>query len=140
MGALVAIVAFLILLNSCLVVVNQMGVGSPSQFIASDNVNITAVQSAADCSYNNATGQSTCNNSFGNIPVISTLVTFGDFLWSLAKLVILLPIVIGLPYIFLVQNFYAPPLIAALYNLVVWIVLIFYFQTLISGRYVNDIE
>jgi hypothetical protein len=141
MAALTAIVVFLVVLNSTFVVVNQLGVGSPYQFTSQANVNITAIQSAGACSYNATSGNTNCAPNFGNLGgVLSTLVTFGDFLWALAKMVIFLPMVVGLPAIFLIQDFYAPVLIAGLYNLVVWIILIFWFNQLISGRYQFEVD
>jgi len=48
--------------------------------------------------------------------------------------------VIALPALFLIQDFYAPVVWAAVYNAVFWLILIFWFNTLVSGRYIFEVE
>jgi hypothetical protein len=118
-----------------------MGVGgSPNQFIAAANVNLTGVAQAGGCTYANASATANCTFDAGNTGVLSTLIAFGDFIWSLARMFALLPIVVALPAVFLIQNFYAPPLIAGIYNIAIWVIYIFWINSVVANRYVFEIE
>jgi hypothetical protein len=132
----VGVVIFMLLLNASLPIVNSLGIsGNGLTFQYANNVNISAVQSFANC----PGGVSGCSSNLGSFSSLSVVIAFGDFLWAMAKIMLFIPVTIALPYYFLVNDFYAPVSIAALYNLAFWAIFGFWIYTTVSGRYNSDI-
>jgi hypothetical protein len=135
MSQTAGIIVFLIILNSFLGLAPQFGIAGNYTFQYANNVNITAVQQFANC----PSGVTSCSSNLGSFSALSVVIAFGDFLWSLAKIMLFLPVVIALPAYFLVNDFYAPVALAAVYNIAFWVVFAFWINELVSGRYSFDV-
>jgi hypothetical protein len=136
MSQLAGVVAFLIILNASFPLVNSFGLDPVAGgFVSQSNVNLTAIQQVGGC----PTGAGSCSINLGGGGVISTLITFGDFLWAALNFLIQIPLSIALPYLFLTQDFYAPPTVAAVYNIAVWVLFAFWINDYVAGRYKMEI-
>ena len=140
MGAFALVMTYLFVLNACLGFANVLGIGN-QQFITAQNANIATVESMGACGTNSTAGTITCSPNLAAAGgSIATLSTFGDFLWSLGQLLVVIPMVALLPAYFMVQDFYMPISLAAVYQVVFMVLLVFYINTLVSGRYQNELN
>lgn len=140
MGAMAGIVLFLVVMNGALPFVNGLGLTN-SQFAYSPNLNITNVQGGIDCVQPGSVGPVTCNQDVGIIgQVLGAIVTFGNFVWTFVRAIAIIPLAVALPAYIMVTDFYAPLAVAALYNIVFWVLCMYYFWTLVSNRYQNEVS
>lgn len=139
MGAAAGIVLFLVVMNAALPFVNGLGITN-SQFAYSPALNVSAVQAGISCTQTNGQGAVTCNQDIGIIgQVLGAIVTFGNFVWTFVRAIAIIPLAIALPAYVMVTDFYAPLPVAALYNVVFWVLCMYYFWTLVSNRYQNEV-